>query len=127
MTMKLQVAFALGVMVAEHVHGTNRKRNQVLTDAILKALQQLASGELTLLDTPEETIAALPAPPLELAAQAPQAMRQFRMEMAARMPEMIRQAMRDQRDVAAELLKAMGGEKESEKVQVSETVVVFEE
>ena len=40
---------------------------------------------------------------------------------------MIRQAMRDQREVAAELLKAMGGETESEKVQVSETVVVFEE
>ena len=123
MTMKLQVAFALGVMVAEHVHGTNRKRNQVLTDAIFKALQQLASGELTLLDTPEETIASLPAPPIELAARAPQAMRQFRTEMAARMPEMIRQAMRDQRDVAAELLKAMGGEKVSEKVQVSEVVL----
>ena len=127
MTMKLQVAFALGVMIAEHIHGTNRKRNQVLTDAIFKALQQLASGELTLLDTPEETIAALPAPPLELAAQAPQAMREFRTEMATRMPEMIRQAMRDQREVAAELLKAMGGEKASEKVKVSETVVVFEE
>ena len=127
MTMKLQVAFALGVMVSEHIHGTNRKRNQVLTDAIFKTLQQLASGELTLLDTPEETIAGLPAPPLELVAQAPQAMRKFRAEMATRMPEMIRQAMRDQREVAAELLKAMGGETESEKVQVSETVVVFEE
>ncbi len=127
MTMKLQVAFALGVMVAEHIHGTNRKRDQVLTDAIFKTLQQLASGELTLLDTPEETIAALPAPPLELAAQAPQAMREFRTEMVARMPEMIRQAMRDQREVAAELLKAMGGKKASEKVHVSETVVVFEE
>ena len=43
------------------------------------------------------------------------------------MPEMIQQAMRDQREVAAELLKAMGGEKLSENVQVSETVVVFEE
>ena len=40
---------------------------------------------------------------------------------------MIQPAMRDQREVAAELLKAMGGEKLSEKVQVSETVVVFEE
>ena len=29
MTAKLQVAFALGVMAAEHVHGTNRKHNQV--------------------------------------------------------------------------------------------------
>ena len=38
MTMKLQVAFALGVMIAEHIHGTNRKRDQVLTDAIFKAL-----------------------------------------------------------------------------------------
>ncbi len=127
MTMKLQVAFALSVMIAEHVHGASRKRNQVLTDAILKALQQLANGELTLLDTPEETIAVLPAPPLELAAQAPQAMRRFRTEMAARMPEMIRQAMRDQRKVAAELLKAMGGEMVSDKMQVSETVVVLEE
>ena len=127
MTMKLQVAFALGVMIAEHIHGTNRKRNQVLTDAIFKALQQLASGELTLLDTPEETIAGLPAPPLELAAQAPQAMRKFRTELAARMPEMIRQAMRDQREVATELLEAMGGENDSEKMKVSETVVVFEE
>lgn len=127
MTMKLQVAFALGVMVAEHIHGTKRKRNQVLTDRIFKVLQQLASGELTLLDTPEETIASLPAPPLELAANAPEAMHQFRTEMAARMPEMIRQAMRDQREVAAELLTAMGGEKVSEKVKVSETVVVLEE
>ena len=107
MTVKLQVAFALGVMAAEHVHGTNRKHNQVLTDAILKVLQQLAIGELTLLDTPEETIADLPDPPPELAAKAPAAMNRFRAQMAARMPEMIRQAMRDQREVAAELLKVM--------------------
>lgn len=107
MTAKVQVAFALGVMVAERIHGTTRKRNQVLTDAILRVLQQLASGELTLLDTPEETIADLPAPPVELTAKAPEAMHKFRMEMASRMPEMIRQAMREQREVAGELLKAM--------------------
>lgn len=107
MTMKLQVAFALGVMAAEHIHGTNRKHNQVLTDAIFRVLQQVASGELTLLDTPEETIADLPDPPPELAAQAPEAMHSFRMQMAAHMPEMIRHGMRDQREVAAELLKAM--------------------
>ena len=35
------------------------------------------------------------------------------------MPEMIQQAMRDQREVTAELIKAMGGEKLSEKVKVS--------
>jgi hypothetical protein len=107
MTAKLQVAFALGVMTAEYVHGTNRKHNQVLTDAILQVLQQLAIGELTLLDTPEETIANLPKPPRELAAKAPEAMIRFRTQLATRMPEMIRQAMRDQREVAAELLKAM--------------------
>ena len=107
--------------------GTSEFYCMVKSELIFKALQQLASGELTLLDTPEETIAGLPAPPLELAAQAPQAMREFRTEMVARMPEMIRQAMRDQREVAAELFEAMGGGKASEKVQVSETVVVFEE
>ena len=107
MTAKLQVAFALGVMAAEHIHGTSRKRNQVLTDAIFRVLEQLASGELTLLDTPEETIADLPDLPPELAAKAPEAMHNFRTQMAAQMPEMIRQAMRDQREVAAELLKAM--------------------
>ena len=107
MTMKLQVAFVLGVMAAEDIHGTNRKRNQALTDSIFRVLQQLASGELTLLDTPEETIANLPAPPPELVAKAPAAMNKFRTQLAARMPEMIRQAMRDQREVAAELLKVM--------------------
>lgn len=107
MTAKLQVAFALGVMAAEHVHGTSRKHNQVLTNAILRVLQQLAIGELTLLDTPEETIADLPDPTPELAARAPEAMHRFRTQMAARMPEMIRQAMRDQREVAGELLKVM--------------------
>ncbi|MBC7816905.1 MAG: hypothetical protein IAG10_08470 [Planctomycetaceae bacterium] len=107
MTTKIQVAFALGVMAAEHIHGTNRKLNQVRTDAIFRVLEQLATGELTLLDTPEETIADLPAPSPELAAKAPEAVSHFRTQMAARMPAMIRQAMRDQREVAAELLKAM--------------------
>ena len=123
MTTTLQVAFAVGVMAAEHVHGTNRKRNQVLTDAILRVLRQLAIGELTLLDTPEETIADLAAPPPELTAKAPAAMRSFRTQMMAEMPEMIRQGMRDQREVAAELLMAMGGPKLSEHVKVSDIVV----
>ena len=107
MVPKLQIAFALGVMAAEHVHGLNRKRNQVLTDAIFRVLEQVASGELTLLDTPGEAIAGLPAPPPELAAKAPEAIKDLQERLAAWMPEMTRQAMRDQREVAAELLQLM--------------------
>jgi hypothetical protein len=107
MAPKLPVAFALGVMAAEHVHGISRKGNQALTDAIFKTLQQVANGDLTLVNAPEETIAGFPAPMAELAANAPEMIKQLQERLAAQVPEMTRQAMRDQRQVAAELLEAM--------------------
>ncbi len=67
----------------------------------------MASGERTLVNTPEETIDDLPNPPPQLAAKAPEAIKQLHEQLAAQMPEMIRRAMRDHREVAAELLEAM--------------------
>jgi hypothetical protein len=71
MNPKLQVAFFLGVMTAEHIHGIRRKGNQDLVDEIFRIVEKVANGDLTLLSTPEEIVANLPAPPPELAAKAP--------------------------------------------------------
>ena len=105
MTPKLQIAFSLGLKVAEHVHGFDRKRNQAITDAMFKVLDQVAKGEITLLDTPEETIASLPAPPDDVTAKAPDALKKLQDQLQSQMPEMTRRAMRDHREVANELLK----------------------
>jgi hypothetical protein len=107
MTAKLHTAFALGVRAAEHVHGVDRKRNQAATDAIFRILDKVASGELTLIDTPEETIGNLPEPPPNLAAKASGQIKKLQDQLATGMPEAIRQAMHNDREVAAELLKTM--------------------
>ncbi len=107
MNQNLQVAFTLGLMTAEHVHGVTRKGNQLLTDKVFEILEQVATGEMTLLDTPEETMAGLPAPPSELAAKESDAINNVREQLAAEMAQLTRQAMRDHREVAAELLRIM--------------------
>jgi hypothetical protein len=105
MAPKLKVAFTLGMMIAKHVHGVSRSGNQAQTNAIFDALGRVASGEITLLDTPEETISGRPPPPPELAAKAPEAIKKLLEQLASKIPEATRQGMRDQREVAAELLK----------------------
>lgn len=107
MTQSLQVAFSLGLLTAEHVHGVTRKGNQVLTDKVFDILEKVASGEITLLDTPEETMAGLPAPPSELAAREPDAINNMRDQLAAEMAQLTRETMRAHREVAAELLRIM--------------------
>lgn len=107
MISKLQVAFVLGFKTAQQVHGVSQPGKQTLTDAVFRILEQVASGQFTLIHTPEEIIADLPDPPPDLAAESPETVKKLQEDLAARMPEMIRQAMRDQREVAAELLKVM--------------------
>ena len=107
MVSDIHTAFALGLAAAEHVHGVTRKRNQALTDAIFRILEQVARGELTLIDTPGETLASLPAPPPGLMAKAPETLKEMQKRLAAEMPGLIRQAMRDHQRVAVELLKEL--------------------
>ena len=108
MDLRLQTAFVLGLMAAERVHGVSRRGNQILTDAVFTILRQVANGELTLLDTPEETIAGLPPPPPELAAIGSEAVRAAQEAAARQVREQTHQAMRNQRQMAAELLRSMG-------------------
>ena len=107
MIQKLQVAFSLGLKTAEHIHGVTRKGNQVLTDKVFEILEKVASAEITLLDTPEETLAGLPAPPTELTAKELDAINNMRDQLAAEMAQLIRETMRADREVAAELLRIM--------------------
>ena len=83
MNPNLQIAFILGVMIAEHAHGINRKENQNLTDEIFRILEKVAGGNLTLINTPEENIASLPGPSPELAAKAPEAVKKLLDQAAA--------------------------------------------
>ncbi len=62
----IKAFFSLGLKVAEHVHGVRRDGDDPKTDAIFETLKSIASGDLSLLDTPEEMIAKLPTPPLGL-------------------------------------------------------------
>jgi hypothetical protein len=105
MPSKLHAAFVLGVMAAEYVHGIRRKGDQVLTDAIFDTLRGVATGDMTLINTPEETNATLPGSPAEIAGLSEVDVMLH--GLAAEMPGLIRQAMRDQRQVAAELLKEL--------------------
>lgn len=107
MILKLQAAFSLGFLAAEHVHGVNHDGNQDFANAVFKILEKVANGELTLLNTPEETIAGLPPPPPDLAATSPDAIKKALEQLVLQVGERTRQAMRDQREVASELLKAM--------------------
>ena len=59
----MKVCFTLGLRVAEHVHGIGRTGDDKKHDAIFEALKEVAKGDLTLLNTPEEIIASLPTPP----------------------------------------------------------------
>ena len=55
--------FSFGLKVAEHVHGVRRGGNDNTNEELFKVIRAVAAGELTLLGTPEETIASLPKPP----------------------------------------------------------------
>ena len=105
MLSKVQLAFALGVKVAENVHGVSRKRNQGLTDAIFRTLQDIADQKITLLNTPEEDLASLPEPPPQLKGR-PEVEALLR-ELAADMPKMTHQGIRDEQEIAADVLKGM--------------------
>lgn len=55
-----KTCFILGIRVAENVHGIRRKPNDPTQDAIFDTLKAVASGEITVIDTPEEVAAKLP-------------------------------------------------------------------
>lgn len=61
----LKTCFILGVMVAEHVHGIRRMPKDITTDALFDVLKEIAAGNMTLIDTPEEAVSKLPEPPAE--------------------------------------------------------------
>ncbi len=69
MNKNYHVAFQLGVKAAEMVYSVSRTGKEMeITDALWKLVDQIAGGELTLLDTPEESLAAMPSLPPALAA-----------------------------------------------------------
>jgi hypothetical protein len=60
MAEKIHTAFALGLMIARAVHGIKEPKDLATANAVTKMLEQVASGELTLLSTPGETFRDLP-------------------------------------------------------------------
>jgi hypothetical protein len=61
----IESIFTFGIRIAEHIHGVRRSGEDAIakTDAIFAAVREIASGDLTLLGTPEEIIAEMPKPP----------------------------------------------------------------
>jgi hypothetical protein len=57
---RIRSCFLLGVAIAEHVHGIIRKRDDGKTVSILRTLQEIADGSLTLVETPTEMMSGLP-------------------------------------------------------------------
>jgi hypothetical protein len=88
----------LGIHVAEYVHGIREKADAArdASDKILSTLQEILSGELTLIDTPEETIAK--APP-----GMPESFKQ-------RLPEMLNESRRNEREMAGLILRSIYGD-----------------
>ncbi len=86
---RLQRAFTLGLNLAEHVHGIRRGTGppEDKSEAILVALRGIASGDLDLIGSPEEVVAA--APP-----EMPEAARE-------RLPEALDEPRRHQHEMAA--------------------------
>lgn len=78
---RIQLAFAVGILVAEQVHGVKREGNGP-SKAMFDLLQQVADGDVTLLDTPEELVSDKFQPPAELMEKAPAAMDKMRERFA---------------------------------------------
>jgi hypothetical protein len=95
---QLERAFGLGMRLAEHVHGIRRgpDPSQDKTEAILTTLEEIASGDFALIDTPEVTAAELP----------PGMPESFR----KRLPGMLNESRRQEREMAALILRSMFGD-----------------
>lgn len=98
MSDSVQRAFMLGIHVAEYVHGIRQSNNdaRITSDKILATLRQIEAGELTLIDTPEETVAK--APP-----GMPETFKQ-------RLPEMLNDCRRNERKLAESILHSVFGD-----------------
>lgn len=59
---QLAQAFHLGRRVAEHVHGIRTNYRDGSMERVLETLEAIARGDLTLVDTPEESAADMQAP-----------------------------------------------------------------
>jgi hypothetical protein len=73
--------FDLGCQVTKHVYGIDRQAN--VLEAMLKVVKDIAEGNLTLVDTPEEIIRTLGDDGQVLADAVPQASREMRAEERA--------------------------------------------
>lgn len=94
----IERAFMLGIRVAEHVYGVAQNAD-VARDAsnkILATLEQIDAGELTLIDTPEETEAK--APP-----GMPESLKQ-------RLPAILNESRRAEVEMVKLILRSMFGE-----------------
>ena len=58
----LEQAFHLGRRVAEHVHGIRTSYRDGSAERVRETLEAIARGDLTLVDTPEESAADMQAP-----------------------------------------------------------------
>ena len=74
----LEAAFRFGFSLAEYLFGIKRNFRDDVSDRILDTLEKIASGELTLIDTPEEKIAELPGLPESLKKSIPGHLRNAR-------------------------------------------------
>ena len=104
MDTKTYIAFTLGLLVAEHVHGLRRPGGDDTARRRFEAtLEAVARGDLTLLDTPEEMLAHQPVPP-DIAEQAPELADQLRAALQSHVHLLHRNAARDHRAVAEDIL-----------------------
>jgi hypothetical protein len=96
---RIHTAFLLGVMTAEHVHGVSR--NMQLANEIYRVLEDVADGNLTLHNTPEETSANLPPEVIKMREKMPEEIKQLADQLVS---VGLRLDMRNQREVAVDLV-----------------------
>ena len=73
--------FDLGCQVTRHIHGIERRAN--VLEAMLQVVKDIADGQLTLVDSPEEIISALGPDEKVLADSVPDVLRTMRAEERA--------------------------------------------
>lgn len=107
METKLSAAFSLGAHIALQVHGIERKQHAEKTEEVFARLQDVATGEVTILDSPKELLSAFPTPPADLLEKHPEYFRDLHAKYESAISANFGRAIALHRTVAAEILQEM--------------------
>lgn len=103
----IQTAFVLGLMVSDSIHGNGTRSSGEISDAVYGLLEQIASGEITMMNTLEEFMAKAPKPPAELLEKRPDLVKAKFDQMAQMYAAQVGGVIRKQREMAATVLHVL--------------------